>query len=191
MTPTPMEGVNLGFEGRRRHLDPSVVTEKRWTLMLIVYSDHSYSACIRNTSVLWNSYCSCWRRAVYVCEMAKQNSRWGNEKNLFHDYTSRQPSAVALNIHVNMPGWGIQFLSTIIGPVSAPFPACFGPNLTIVGLWQCVHLKDQVLSFKTNGHLWKSVKNWLQKWAKSNAISKHVAFSLANISEMPIQVGHG
>ena len=107
---------------------------------------------------------------------------WGNEKNLFHDYTSRQPSAVALNIHVNMPGWGIQFLSTIFGHVSVPFR----PIITIVGSWQCVHLKDQVLSFKTNGHLWKSVKNWLQKLAKSNAISKHVAFSLANISEMPI-----
>ena len=33
------------------------------------------------------------------------------------------------------------------------------------------HLKDQVQSFRTNGHLWKSVTNWLQKWGKSNVIS--------------------
>ena len=54
---------------------------------------------------------------------------------------------------------------------SAPFRSRFGAIITIVGSWQCVHLKDQVLSFKMNGHLWKSVKNWLQKWVKSNVIS--------------------
>ena len=61
---------------------------------------------------------------------------------------------------------------------SAPFRSHFGPIITIVESWQHVHLKDQVLSFKTNGHLWKSVKNWLEKLAKSNAISKHVTLLL-------------
>ena len=69
---------------------------------------------------------------------------------------------------------------------SFPFRSHFGPIITIVRSWQCVYLKDQVLSFKMNGHLWKSVKNWLQKWAKCNAISKHVAFSLCqNIWNAP------
>ena len=38
---------------------------------------------------------------------------------------------------------------------SALFQSRFGAIITIVGSWQCVHLKDQVLSFKMNGHLWK------------------------------------
>ena len=71
---------------------------------------------------------------------------------------------------------------------SAPFRPRFGPIIGIIGSLKYVHMKEQVLNFKTNGHLWKSVKNWRQKWAKSNASSKHVAFSLANINCFHINV---
>ena len=89
--------------------------------------------------------------------------------------------------HVNMLRWGIccntllqhwdmqQYCCNTVKyfcqQFLAPFRSRFGAIITIVGSWQCVHLKDQVLSFKMNGHLWKSVKNWLQKWVKSNVIS--------------------
>ena len=36
--------------------------------------------------------------------------------------------------------------------------------------WQaCMHIEKQDLSFDLVGQMWKSDKNWIQKWAKSDA----------------------
>ena len=129
-------------------------------------------------------WCMCWLiimefyRYKNVCVVSR-----GNEKNLFHDYSAHKPAAVTARQHAWLRNTIccntllpklLNLLQQNSQQFSAPFRSRFSPIITIVESWQHVHLKDQVLSFKTNGHLWKSVKNWLEKLAKSNAISKHV-----------------
>ena len=136
------------------------------TILYVIKLDHSSVPFVAEILLINDNY----QQPFELCKLHYCGSR-GNEKNLFHDYTWRQPSAVTLNMHVNMWGYGIQFVATKLQiffghqycqnyqQFSAPFRSRFGPIITIVGSWQYVHLKDRVLSFKTNDHLWKSVKN--------------------------------
>ena len=113
------------------------------------------------------------KRICFMTTLYTSRQQWCTSTCLakeYHLYTSYSCTywSVSTCGHQNQ-----KLMWTIFSPVSVPF----WPIIDIIGSWQYVHMKEQVLSFKTNGHLWKSVKNWLQKWGKSKAISKHVTFS--------------
>ena len=58
--------------------------------------------------------------------------------------------------------------SKIFGTVSAVFI----PYRSILWLCTCAYVVEEIISFDLVGLRWKSVKNWLQKWAKCEATTK-------------------
>ena len=60
------------------------------------------------------------------------------------------------------------------------FFASFRPVTTIKTSKKYFNLVEEVLSFNLVGHMWKSIKNWLQEWIFSHKISHSISRSISH-----------
>ena len=97
---------------------------------------------------------------------------------LFSEHSSDNGTLLLLNLYVHTTQKRFHLVSTI--------------TWSLVGIYALpdhLNLLEKVLSFNLMGYMWKLVKNWLQKWVKSdNVTQNHVRSSPANLFKPPIDL---
>ena len=93
---------------------------------------------------------------------------------LFSEHSSDNATLLLLKLCVHATQNRFHLVSTITWSL-----------VDIYALPDHLNLLEKVLSFNLMGYIymWKLVKNWLQKWAKSVATQNHVRSSPANLSK--------